>query len=105
MIGLSINKACSSNCSFIWVSKILFVRDLAKDTGDVWSYRKGLPWQLNGPMSTGLKGKPTALLLMDVNCGPNRILGTMDYEDVHNRVPALEQFIVNGATELSVNTH
>lgn len=56
-------------------------------------------------MSTGLKGKPTALLLMDVNCGPNRTLGTMDHEDVHNRVPALEQFIVNGATELSVNTH
>lgn len=56
-------------------------------------------------MSTGLKGKPTALLLMDVNWGPNRILGTMDHEDVHNRVPALEQFIVNGATELSVNTH
>ena len=56
-------------------------------------------------MSTGLKGKPTALLLMDVNCGPNRTLGTMDHEDVHIRVPTLKQIIVNGTTELSVNTH
>lgn len=42
---------------------------------------------------------------MDVNYGSSRTPGIVEHEDVHNRVPALKQFIINGNTELSVYIH